>query len=81
MAKIKFNGWEPGARKIKFTMLLYHEAGLSLAEAKKIKDRVIDNDETVEILIHNWETASEIQRKAIKLGIKSEIIDDSFIDE
>lgn len=74
MVKIIFNGWEVGMRKIPFIKLLNEKAGLSLSEAKKIKDRLIDNNEIVVIEIFDEKLANEILVEAKKLKVNGNII-------
>ncbi|MEJ5996015.1 hypothetical protein WG904_16425 [Pedobacter sp. Du54] len=73
MAKIIFYGWEVGMRKIPFIHLLQDKAGLSLGEAKKMKDRLVDNDETVELFVEDDLLAKEILEEALKLKVKGKI--------
>lgn len=73
MAKIIFEGWEIGMRKIPFTKLLHEKAGLSLSEAKKMKDRLVDNNEIVEINVENETLAEEILEDARKLKVRGRI--------
>lgn len=73
MAKIIFDGWEVGMRKIPFIHLLKDKAGLSLGNAKKIKDRLINNDEIIELFIEDELLAKEILEDAIKLKVKGRI--------
>lgn len=48
MRRIKFTGWQKGMHKIEFIHLLHNYAGISLTEAKNIKDKIVNN-ESVEI--------------------------------
>ncbi len=73
MAKIIFDGWEVGMRKIPFTRLLNERAGLSLSEAKKLKDKLVDNDEVIEIEIDDENLAKEILEEAQKLKVKGRV--------
>ncbi len=73
MTKIIFEGWEVGMRKIPFTKLLNQKAGLSLLEAKKIKDRLVDNNEIIEIEIKEELLAKEILEEALKLKVKGRL--------
>lgn len=75
MTKIVFFGWKVGARKIPFTKLLNNKAGLSLTEAKRIKDLIIDEDEVVEVEVTSVDVAKEIIRESEKLGIKAKLKD------
>ena len=74
MTVVKFTGWEPGARKIRFTMLLHEEGGLPLKVAKSIKDKVIGGDEIVELDFKNPEIAEAIYQQAKFLGVECELI-------
>jgi hypothetical protein len=73
MARVIFEGWEVGMRKIPFTKLLNEKAGLSLTDAKSIKDRLVDNNEIVEIEIADENLAKEILEEAKKLKVKGRI--------
>ncbi|NVN94200.1 MAG: hypothetical protein HXX18_02830 [Bacteroidetes bacterium] len=73
MTKIIFEGWEVGMRKIPFIKLLNEKAGLNLSEAKKIKDRLVDNNEIVEIEIDDENLAKKILEEAKKLKVKGRI--------
>ena len=73
MIKIIFEGWEVGMRKIPFTKLLNEKAGLSLSEAKKIKDRLVDNNEIIELELDDESLANEILAEAHKLKVKGRI--------
>ncbi len=73
MAKIIFEGWDVGMRKIPFTKLLNKKAGLTLQEAKILKDRLVDNNEVVEIEIADENLAKEVLGDAQKLKVKGRI--------
>jgi len=73
MTKIIFDGWEVGMRKIPFTRLLNERAGLSLSEAKKLKDKLVDNGEIIEIEIDSEALAREILEEAQKLKVKGRV--------
>lgn len=73
ITRIVFESWETGMRKISFTKLLTDKAGLSLSEAKSIKDRLVDNNETVEIEIEDQNLAVEIMKEAQNLGVKCRV--------
>lgn len=73
MIKIIFEGWEVGMRKIPFTKLLNEKVGLSLKDSKKLKDRLVNNNETIEIEISNENLAREILDQATKLKVKGRI--------
>jgi hypothetical protein len=74
MAKIIFIGWQVGMRTIPFIRLLTKKAGLSLANSKKIKDRIVDNNERIEIIIKNDKLAKEILIEAHRYGVKCELV-------
>ncbi len=74
MTIVRFTGWKPGARKIKFTMLLHEEGQLPLKVAKNIKDKVIGGNEVVELDFKNPETAEVIYQQAKLLGVECELI-------
>jgi hypothetical protein len=73
MTKIIFEGWEVGMRKIPFIHLLQDKASLSLGDAKRLKDRLVNNDEIIELEIDNYELAQEILEEAIKLKVKARL--------
>jgi hypothetical protein len=60
-------------RKIHFTKLLNEKAGLTLQEAKNLKDKFVDNNEIVEIEIADENLAEEILEEAKKLKVKGRI--------
>ncbi len=71
---MKFTGWKRGARKIKFTMLLHEQGGLSLKDAKCIKDSVMGGGQTVEIDFKDHRTAQRICQEATLLGVACELV-------
>jgi hypothetical protein len=76
MVKIIFDGWEVGMKKIPFVKLLNERASLSLTDAKKLKDRLVDGNEIVEIKVINENLAKEILKEAQKLKVKGKILFD-----
>ena len=72
MATIVFKGWKVGMRGIPFIHLLIEKTNLSLKPAKKIKERIMD-DETIELTVLNDAIANEIVIEARKLGVVCEI--------
>ncbi len=74
MAKIIFEGWDVGMRKIPFTKLLNEKVGMSLSEAKRLKDRLVDNNETIEIEIEDESLAREVWEDAKKLKVKGRLV-------
>lgn len=73
MKRIIFDGWEVGMRKIPFTKLLHNKAGMSLVDAKKAKDRLVDKEEIIEIFVENEGLAKEILDDARRLKVKGRI--------
>lgn len=73
MVKIVFEGWDEGMRKIPFTKLLNEKAELTLQEAKILKDRLVDNNEVIEVEIDDKILAKEILKEAQKLKVKGRI--------
>lgn len=73
MTKIIFEGWEVGMRKIPFTKLLNEKAGLTLKEAKNLKDRLVDYNEVITVEVENYNLASEIVQEAQRLKVKCRI--------
>ena len=74
MTKVKFSGWNEGVRKIRFIALLNEEGGLSLKEAKNIKDQVIGGGETVIVDFKNDTLAEAVCSKSIDLGVVAELV-------
>ena len=68
MNTIKFTGWKKGARKISFIELLKEKGDMQLTEAKLVKDRIVNNDEVVEIVINDEQNAKIIIKQANALG-------------
>ena len=73
MVKIIFEGWDAGMRKIQFTKLLNEKAGLTLQEAKSLKDKLVDNNEIVVVEVGDENLAKEILEDAQKLKVKGRI--------
>lgn len=73
MVKIIFESWNVGMRKISFTKLLNKKAGLTLQEAKNIKDRLVDNNEIIEVEIDDEILANEVLKEAEKLNVNGRI--------
>ena len=73
MAKIIFEGWEVGMRKIPFMKLLNEKAGLSLKDSKNLKDRLVDNNEIIEIEVPDENLATEILAEAKRLKVKGRL--------
>lgn len=80
MTKIEFEGWDIGMRKIPFIKLLNEKAGLSLSEAKKLKDRLVDKNEIIVIEVCDENLANEILHEATNLKVKGRIIPDIRLD-
>lgn len=74
MKKVRFTGWKKGMNKIEFIQLLHHNAGISLKEAKQIKDRIVDG-EIVEINVKS-EVAEYIINQSSSYGLQVEMIED-----
>lgn len=74
MTRIIFTGWEVGMRKIPFIKLLNEKGGLSLNQAKVLKDKLVDDNEAIEIRVENEALANEILDEARKLKVKGEIV-------
>jgi len=75
MVKVVFYSWNIGARKIPFIKLLHENTKLSLAQAKEVKDSVIDRNEIVEIELESEEVAIKIVEESKKLGLNCKIKD------
>ncbi len=68
-----FESWDVGMRKIPFTKLLNEKAGLTLQEAKNLKDRLVDNNEIIEVEIDDEILAKEILEEAQKLKVNGRL--------
>ncbi|WP_316834516.1 hypothetical protein [Pedobacter nutrimenti] len=73
MKKIKFTGWKKGMNKIKFIQLLHHKAGISLKEAKQIKDEIVDGKTIV--ISAKAEMVDYLISQAEVYGVYAEVID------
>ena len=74
MTTVKFTGWKPGVRKIRFTSLLHEQGGMSLRDAKDAKDKIVGGGEVVEIDFKDPNTAKLIYEQASKIGVVCELI-------
>jgi hypothetical protein len=73
MTKIIFEGWEVGMRKIPFIKLLNEKAGLSLKDSKNLKDRLVDDNEIIEMEVPDENLAIEILAEAKRLKVKGRL--------
>ncbi|KLT65386.1 hypothetical protein [Pedobacter sp. BMA] len=73
MSKIIFEGWDVGMCKIPFIHLLQNKAGLSLGEAKKLKDRLVNDNEIIELGIESNELAQDIFEAALTLNVRARL--------
>lgn len=71
--KVIFEGCEPGMRKDPFIELFKEKAGLSLSEAKDIKDRLVNNGEVITLNLEEKIVAKEIVERAKVLKVKARI--------
>jgi hypothetical protein len=76
MVKIKFLGWQIGMRPIPFIKLLNKKAGLSLVKSKEIKDKIVDEGQTIEISIRDEKIAHEIIFESQKNGVICKLIEE-----
>ncbi len=76
MLKIKFIGWQIGMRPIPFIKLLNKKAGLSLVKSKEIKDKIVDEGQSIEIIIRDEKIAHEIIVEAQKYGVLCELVEE-----
>jgi len=67
MPMIIFTGCKPELKKVSFTSLLHKKGDMGLIEAKAIMDKILD-DEIVEVMVENYDTACEIVDDANQLG-------------
>jgi siroheme synthase (precorrin-2 oxidase/ferrochelatase) len=73
MAKITFTGWEPGMKKIPFIKLLHEKAGLSLVDAKTLKDDLVDKRKIIVVEINDRNLADLILKEARELKVTGDI--------
>lgn len=73
MIKIVFDGWDIGMSKISFIFLLKEKAGLTLSEAKKIKEKLFIYPNTAEVFVENEDIAKDILKDSLMLGVKGRI--------
>jgi hypothetical protein len=74
MVIIRFIGWKVGMRPIPFIKLLHVKAKLSLIESKRIKDRIVDGNEIIEVKVNSDKIALEILNEANDLGVIGELV-------
>lgn len=72
MKKITFIGWKPGFNKVDMTKLLRNSADVSLGDAKKIVDSILEGKH-VSIQVELEEVAIIIFNEAAALGAIVEI--------
>jgi ribosomal protein L7/L12 len=68
MFKIKFYGWSVGAKKISFVKILSEFSGVSLHEAKQIKDDIIDKGLTIYLNVEEENQAIKIVKELTAIG-------------
>jgi len=71
---IIIEGWEVGMRPIPFVKLLNQKVGLRLSVAKKLKDDLMNNDESFEVILRDETTAKEIVDELKKMKVKCRIL-------
>ena len=74
MTKIRFTGWMKGMNKIEFIKLLNAKGGLTLNEAKKVKEIIVDGGQA-EIVVNDVIVAGEIVKQATSYGVKCEVVE------
>jgi ribosomal protein L7/L12 len=67
MARVEIVGWHPGFRKVEHTKTLRELAGLSLAEAHSITERVL-RGERVQVHVSDLEQAQSLAARIVNLG-------------
>lgn len=70
MPKIIFEGWTAGMRKISFIELLVNITDLTYSEAKAINDRIVNNNESVELEIKDYEVALKLFEESKKINVR-----------
>ncbi|MES9946691.1 MAG: YrhB domain-containing protein [Candidatus Thiodiazotropha sp.] len=68
--KVKVTGWHEGANKVEATKLIKRKAGIGLAQAKKVIDKALKNEESI-ISFKTAEEAEEVVMSLDNLGFHS----------
>jgi hypothetical protein len=68
MFVVLFYGWSKGAEKISLIKLLSEVAGLEFGVAKSIKDKVVDEEKEVEVIVSDEGAALQLVEKARLIG-------------
>jgi ribosomal protein L7/L12 len=76
MTNIKLTGWQVGMRKISLTKLLQDKGGLSLANAKRVVDDILDGRE-VSLQLPAGEDANAVAAALRDLGAICDVQHDS----
>jgi ribosomal protein L7/L12 len=71
---LRITGWKPGLRKVSMTKVLRRSAGLDLAAAKRLTDRVLDG-EVVELRFRDGDAARKCAVELEALGAIAEVVD------
>ena len=67
MTQLNLTGWRPGLNKVQLTRTLQAELGLSLADAKRATDRVVDG-EVVSLSLPDHRAAERLADLLVPLG-------------
>ncbi|KUY30853.1 MAG: hypothetical protein LBE39_08160 [Flavobacteriaceae bacterium] len=73
MVKIILSGWKEGFEKVSLTMLQKEKLGMSLKDAKKNVDDLLDN-KSIELLIKDKAVAVEFYNKLEQIGVIGKLI-------
>ncbi len=73
MKKIRFYGWDIGVKTISFIELLHNTGGISLIEAKLIKEKIIDG--LIVEIEFDEDKANIILNDSNQLGIHASVIE------
>ena len=72
MAIVSFTSWKPGFQKTKCSALLRERLGLSLSEAKRVVDAILEN-QTVSVETASTQEAAILLLQAELLGVIGEL--------
>jgi hypothetical protein len=67
MTRVAFTGWKPGLRKVALNALLRQRAGMTLGEAKRAVDGILER-EVIVVTMPDPASAEELARQAAELG-------------
>lgn len=73
MAHVQFHSWQPPLDKIALNRLLRERAGLSLGEAKRVVDQVVEG-QPVTVRVTSPEVARVLVADAMAMGAHCEVV-------